>query len=510
MVYLAIFIIPFFFCLNGFCIGNLLKKSKICVNKYFAYFTGILFFFGVYQLVFIFMYLMHAKIIYFYYFIGITQLLCLIWYGLNYKYFFNNIKDKSNLFLLLTFLTAIVFSVVFNSLIPVDRIVSSYGQSLLEYLKIEDFDIYKTINLPEINNNFSSLNIFTAIFKTLFTISEKKDAEIFFQYSYSILYALCVSLGLTAIFIKSKNITISKTVLLVVFELIFLFLNFSNSESSILGKCWIGVLLIYFWYAMFMIDDFNNDWNIYFIWLSLFSFTSFNQDGALFSFCLGMFAVFYYGIHKRNTFDLFVGIVLILALQIINTFFILEAEIWWIIYDVLIVLFFGFHVIQKNKTLFYKAYSKASLILNESIKVIYFIIGATIYFVSIYSIVNYGESIDFYLYRYNYIWTYSLTDKTVWIMNIVLWVFYVVCVISWLIYMFATKKNKLYSDSFVYYVFMLVLFVNPLAMQIMQSMFSNFNENLSEINYLLVSPALFNYDLFTKKNINKKVIINNN
>lgn len=510
MVYFAIFIIPFFFCLNGFCIGNILKKSSICVNKYFAYFTGILFFFAIYQLVFIFMYLMHSKIIYFYYFVGISQLLCLIWYAINYKYFFNNINDKANWIFLLTFLVAIIFLVVFNCLIPVDRIVSTYGKSLFEYLKAENFNIYNTISLPEINNNFSSLNIFTAIFKNLFLISGEKDASIFFQYSYSILYAVCASLGFTAIFSKSKNITIGKIFFLIIFEIIFLFLNFSNSESSILGKCWIGILLIYFWYAMFMIDDFNNDWNIYFIWLSLFSFTSFNQDGILFSFCLGMFAVFYYGIHKKNTFDLFIGEFLMLALQFINTFYILKAEIWWIIYDVLIVLLFCFHMIQKNKTSFYKIYSTANGAFNESIKAIYFLVAVTIYFVSIYSIVNFGRTVDFYLYKYDYIWTYSLTHKSVWIMNIVLWVFYVVCIISWLAYIFIAKRNKIYNDSFIYYVFMLALFVNPLAMQIMQSMFSDFNENISEINYLLVSPVFFHFDLFNKKNIGKKIIIINN
>lgn len=503
MVYFAIFMIPFFFCLNGFCIGNLLKKSSICVNKYFAYFTGILFFFGIYQLVFMFMYLMHAKIIYFYYFIGISQLLCLIWYGINYKYFFNNIHDKTNWIFLLTFLVALIFLIVFNLLIPVNRIVSSYGKSLLEYLKLDEFDIYKTISLPEINNNFSSLNIFTAVFKTLFLISGTTEANAFFQYGYTLLYATCTSLGFTAIFIKNKEITIAKIFLLIIFETIFLFLNFSNSESPILGKCWIGVLLIYFWYSMFLIDDFNNDWNIYFIWLSLFTFTSFNQDGILFSFCLGMFAIFYYGIHKKNTFDLFAGVLLIIGLQTINAFYILQKESWWIIYDVLIVLMFCFHMIQKNKSSFYRIYSKITAFLNSSIKAIYFLVLVTIYFVSVYAIVNYGRSIDFYLFKYDYIWTYSLSPKTLWTMNIVLWIFYVACVVSWLIYMFAMKRNELYGDSFIYYVFMLVLFVNPLAMQIMQSMFSTFNENLSEINYLLLSPVFLHFNLLKKTLVKK-------
>ncbi len=506
MVYTSLFLISLFFIFNGFCIGNLLKKARIFINQYFSTITGILVFLGFFQLLFTFMYLIGASIEIYYYFIGIIQILLLCFYGVNYKTVFAGIRLTQWGMFLLFFVIALAFNSIYPLSVTPDNLHSSYAIGMFNFLNTNSLGLKDAINLVYVNNDFSTINIFTIIFAVLFKINGWTDALIFFRWSYTILFSLCTALIFQCLFRKKSLLSNWYKVIAALFEIFFLAMNYVNAESSILGKCWFGIIIGYFWYTMFCEKNKENNVGMSLAWLAFISFTSFSLDGALFSLCLITFAILYKALNRGNTFSFFIGCALIIALQIINWFYILNEEIWWIVYDIVIILLFTILAIQIGKRSNYRFVSLLTNTINENIKAIYFIIGALIYFVSIYWIVNYGSAVDYYLFRYDYIWTIKLTDKALMILNICLWSFYVCSVGAWVIYMICKKRAV---HSFVYYLFMLIFFINPIAMHILRIMFDSFYSiDLSLINYLLIFPALFELEIPTKKGINEKTELN--
>ncbi len=513
MIYAAIILIPLFFIFNGYGISVLFKKWKIFLNKYFLLLTGIFTVFAIFQIVFTFVYVFNADISSYLYVILVVQIILLIIFGLNWRYFLFCEKEwKSLIFFFVSWLVSILFIYIYNEVFRWANVEKEI--SLFEYLKNSTANIHQKIYLTKLID-FSVINIFTEISKNLFKINNNIDAIIFLKWGWTILFTFCVSLFLSSVFYRSKLSWWNNYSFLLIIEILLLFFSFFTYDSTAIGETWLCIIFSYFMYSIIAGRRFDNKIYLMIICLALFSFTSFVQNGVVFSLFLSLFVLWL--CWKNNIAALFVffNLLLINIFQIVNMYNILQAQIWWITFYVIYVLFVIWYITRYTWGYNYLLVSKISKGLNEGSKLIFFAIGMLIYLISLYWIVNNSKSIDFYIYNFDNIWSFDLSDSSIMYANIFLWLIYTASIIGWLLYMLISKKKQNYGYLFSYYLFVAIFFINPIPMRMYRIFLpSDLLNMFSLLNLIYFIPLLLAINFLNREHhINKRhkknIIINN-
>lgn len=504
MIYAAIILIPLFFIFNGYGISVLFKKTKMFFNKYFNLLTGILIVFGLFQIIFTFVYVFNADISSYLYVILIVQIILLVIYGLNWRWFlFYENEWKSLFFFFTSLVVSILFVYMYNEVIGwanVDKEIN-----LLEHLKNPTADIHQKMHLTKLID-FSVINIFTEICKNLFKINNETNAIIFFKWGWTILFAFCVSLIFSSTFCTSKLSWWISYPFFLIIKIFLLFFSFLTYDSTAIGEAWLCIAFSYFIYSLIVGGHLGHKSYLTIISIALFSFTSFVQNGVVFSLFLSLFVLWL--CWKNNIAPLlaFFNVVLINAFQIVNMYNILQEQIWWITFYIIYALIVIFYVVRYMWGHNYLLMSQISKGLNEGSKLIFFTIGILFYLVSLYWIVNNSKSIDFYIYNFDNIWNFDLSDSGVMYANIFLWLIYATSIIGWLFYTFIRKRKQNYVYLFNYYLFVAIFFINPIPMRMFETFLpSDLLSMFSLINLIYFIPLLLIADFSNRKlHINKK------
>lgn len=504
---LAIILVPFIYIINAFFVGRLIKRKYLTINSFLATTIGFLALMCFFNIFFFFFFLLDAIILIYVIFIATVQTILIIFYIFNWK--FTIISTYRN------WKTFIIFACLFCSCFLISWLCQRPYESSSALEIINSFyainpDMLSSINLSLMAINFNTLYIFDYIWVTIFNISGQVNIDNFANWSYVIIGSFFVSTISIVLFSKVKSwkkmaLNILLVCLLVACSLMFY-------ESFFITNSWSLILIVLYLYLTFS-QTIKQEFKLWFLFIVLWGIVSICGQSLFIIFGLFIFSIYYFSIRKNDPINhmlwLLYPVLLCLSYWTID---------YTNVYALIIVsILDAFYLILFTITMIFKFNIKTSRI-NEWISVnvnrIKYLIGIIfillIIFLTLYQIwteyewnfsVYFGEFERFFYVTYTSIFGINcpLHGPFMIFLNCFLFVIYATMII--LYFVFKAKNNKLFENAheFRLMAISVLIFLNPISMNLLNSFNSIITYDNDVINVLFWAPAF----LFGWKTINQ-------